>query len=112
MDRKEVIRRYRDQPRPAGVFRVLHKPSGRILLGASPDAPARLRRIQAQLEMTSHPNRDLQCDWDSDGITSFEFGVMDLLPPNDSPDADVSDELEALLELWAEKLDLDPTLYY
>lgn len=112
MDRKDAIRRYKEQPRPAGIFRVLHESSGRVLVGTSPDAPARLRRIQVQLEMGSHPNNSLQHDWDTDGPSGFEFEVLDVLPPSREIDADISDELETLLGLWTEKLDLDPTLIY
>ena len=112
MDRKEAIRRYRGKPRPAGVFRVLHKSSGRVLVGASPDAAARLRRIRVQLEMSSHPNASLQTDWDADGSGGFEFEVLDVLPPSKEPSADLADELQTLLRLWTEKLDIDPALSY
>jgi hypothetical protein len=112
MDRKEMVRRYRETPRPAGVYRVVHRSSGRMLLGASPDTRAMLNRIQAQLGLDSHPNRQLQADWDADGGDGFDFEVVDLLPPADDPDRDSSAELETLLELWREKLGVDPSLFY
>ncbi len=108
MDRKEARRKYKETARPAGVYRVLRKLSGRALLGASPDAPAMLNRIQAQLRMRSHPNRQLQADWASDGPEGFSFEVLDLLPPLDSPGQDPSDDLDTLVELWRDKLDLRP----
>lgn len=106
------MRRYKETPRPAGVYRVVHRPSGRTLLGASPDAPAMLNRIQAQLSMDSHPNRLLQSDWDADGESEFVFEVVDLLPPPADLGEDVSDDLETLLGLWPERLRTEEASFY
>ena len=112
MDRREAVRRYKETPRPAGVYQVLHKSSGRVLVGSSPDAPAMLRRIRAQLEMDSYPNRQLQHDWSASGETGFVFEVVDLLDEPDSPTDDISRDLEALSELWQERLLSDSTPTY
>ena len=104
MNRKELIRKYKETPRPAGVYRVQHAPSGRALLGSSPDAPAMLNRIRAQLRMGGHPSRELQRDWESDGPDAFSFEVLDVLTPSESPDYDPTDDLRMLEELWLEKL--------
>lgn len=104
MDRKELIRQYKESPRPAGVFRVRHVPSGRSLLGASNDAPAMLNRIRAQLRMRGHPNRDLQRDWDGGDPEHFEFEVVDLVEQDGRPDLDLEAELEGLEAAWREEL--------
>jgi len=62
--------------------------------------------------MSSHRNRGLQDDWDADGGEGFEFEVLDVLPPAEDPDADIAQDLETLLELWMEKLDIDPDASY
>ena len=107
MDRKEIVRRYKHTPRPAGVYRVLHRPNGRMLVGASPDAPAMLNRVRAQLEMGSHPNRQLQSDWEAVGPDEFVFEVVDLLAAPEDPGADIGEDLQTLLDLWREKLQID-----
>ena len=112
MDRKEAVRRYKETPCPAGVYRVLHKPSGRVLVGASTNAPAMLGRIRVQLEMNGHPDRQLQHDWSNAGETGFVFEVVDLLDEPDSPTDDVTQDLDALHELWREKLLSDSTPTY
>jgi hypothetical protein len=106
VDRKELVQRYKRTPRPSGVYRVRHTPSGRTLLGASLDAPAMLNRIRAQLRMRSHPNRRLQADWNAEGSEAFLFEVVDLLPPSTTPDDDPRDDLAMLEQLWREKLGL------
>lgn len=113
VDRKAAVRSYKETPRPAGVYRVRHAPSGRTLLGSSRDAQAMLNRIQAQLRMKAHRNRVLQADWDADGPDAFVFEVVDLLPPSDRPDREVSDDdLGMLEELWREKLEIRPEQLY
>jgi len=112
VDRKEMVRRYKETPRPAGVYRVQHKPSGRTLLGSSPDAPAMLRRIQAQLRMNGHTKRVLQSDWNADGPDAFLFEVVDLLPPSEIAGRSLTEELATLEDLWREKLGIREDLSY
>lgn len=112
MDRKEVARRYRETPRPAGVYRVVHRPSGRTLLGASPDIRAMFNRIEAQLSFASLPNKQLQTDWDADGKDAFEFETVDLLPPPEDAGAEIAEDLAVLLDLWRDKLDIAEDLVY
>jgi hypothetical protein len=112
VDRRELVRKYKETPRPAGIYRVQHVPSGRTLMGSSPDAPAMLNRIRAQLRMKGHPNRSLQADWDRDGADAFLFEVVDLLPTPDSADHDPSEDLATLEALWREKLQLPPEATY
>jgi hypothetical protein len=112
MDRKKAVRDYKEKPRPAGVYRVQHTPSGRTLLGSSSDAPAMLNRIRFQLMTKGHPNQKLQADWNSGGTDDFLFEVLDLLPPRESEDEDPGEELAALEELWSDKLKIEPGLRY
>lgn len=71
-----------------------------------------LNRMRAQLTMSSHPNRQLQADWDAEGEDGFVFEVIDLLSASDDLNEDVSDDLQTLLELWTEKLQIDPGSSY
>lgn len=102
--RKELIRQYKESPRPAGVFIVRHTPTGRALLGSSVDAPAMLNRTRAQLRMSSHRNRDLQRDWDEGSPDDFSFEVVDLLSRDEPLEDDLTAELGALETIWREEL--------
>ena len=105
IDRKALIREYKDTPRPMGIFRVHNKVDDRSLVGASKDLPAMLNRQRAQLKFGAHKNRALQSDWNRLGADAFEFEVLDTLAPADPPAArDPADELAVLEQLWLERL--------
>jgi hypothetical protein len=106
------VPKYRETPRPGGGYRVVHLPSQRILFGVSPDVQAMLNRTRPQLAMSSHPMRSLQSDWDAVGEVVFEFDVLDVLPPSKDPDEDATDDLEMVLELWADKFQIEPSALY
>jgi hypothetical protein len=106
MNRKELIRQYKETPRPMGVYRVRNARSGRSLVGSSPDLRAILNRHQAQLELGVHTNAELQRDWNDLGAAAFHFEVLDTLEPLDGElnRTDRFAELRALEEMWIEKL--------
>jgi hypothetical protein len=104
MDRKRLIREYKETPRPAGVYRVRNNANGKSLLGSSPDLLGILNRQRFQLEMGSHPDRELQKDWNDFGPDTFEFETLDQLEPSDEPGYDPSEDLRVLKQMWLEKL--------
>ena len=104
MDRKALIRDYKESRRPMGVFRVRNTVTGKCLVGTSVNLPGMLNRQRSQLEMAGHPNRELQKDWNELGPDAFVFEVLDTLAPREQPDYDPSDDLRALEQLWLDKL--------
>ena len=44
MDKKAVIRQYKETRRPMGVFQVRNKVDGKVMIGVSVDLPAMLNR--------------------------------------------------------------------
>jgi len=104
MDRKALIRRYKETPRPMGVFRVTNNVNGKSFVCSSADVNAMLNRQRAQLGFGSHPNRALQKDWNELGADAFEFVIVDTLKPSDEPGYDPASDLQVLEELWLERL--------
>ncbi len=104
MDRKALIRQYKNTRRPAGVLRVRNKVDDKSFVVASVDVPSAINRHRSQLRGGVHANRGLQGDWDRLGADAFEFETLDLLSPGKEPDWDPSDELRVLEALWLEKL--------
>jgi hypothetical protein len=104
MDRKALIRDYKERQHPMGVYQVRNTINGRSLVGASVNLPAMFNRHRAQLRLGAHANRALQKDWDELGETAFEFRVLDTLEVPDRSDYDPSEDLRVLAQLWLEKL--------
>jgi hypothetical protein len=104
MDRKAVIREYKQRRRPMGVFQVRNLATGKVFVGISPDLPAMLNRQRAQLRLGMHPNRALQADWNAQGPEAFAFEILDTLSHADRPDADPATDLRLLEHMWLDKL--------
>jgi len=104
VDRKELIRTYKETPRPAGVYRVRNTINGRSLVGSSSNLPGMLNRQRFQLEHDSHPTRELQQDWNESGPSAFSFEILDQLEPSSEVGYDPTADLSVLEQMWLEKL--------
>lgn len=104
MNRKELIRAYKETARPMGVFRVHNTVADRSFVGRSLDVPSMLNRMRAQLSFGGHPCKELQRDWNALGAEAFAFEVLDTLPARDEPGYDPADDLAVLEALWLERL--------
>lgn len=105
MDRRELIRAYKQTPRPMGVYRVHNTVNGKSLVGKSRDLPSILNRERAELKLGGHRNKQMQRDWNELGASAFTFEVLDTLSvPPDQPGYDPADDLRVLEALWLERL--------
>ncbi len=103
-DRKALVRKVLETPRPAGVYGIRNTASAKTLLGSSSNLPGILNRQRFQLENGSHPDKELQADWNGLGPEAFAFETLDLLEPSEDPTYDPTDDLRVLKEMWLEKL--------
>ena len=104
MDRKARIREYKDTPLPMGVFQILNKANGKMLIGSSVNLPAILNRSKTELKFGSYRNEALQKDWKQFGEENFEFNELEILEPQDKLNLDPAEDLLVLEKLWIEKL--------
>jgi hypothetical protein len=104
VDRKDLVRRYKEMPRPMGVYRVRNTSDEVSLVGCSADLPAILNRSRFQLDAGMHPNRALQADWTRHGPQAFLMETLDTLEWPDQPDYDPSADLRTLAALWVDRL--------
>jgi hypothetical protein len=102
--RKELKSEFKEAGTPAGIFQVRNLVNGKILIGKAQNIPGILNSQKFQLRMGSHPNRQLQADWNTFGADSFVFETLDVLAPTKDQQLDLNEELTQLLELWLEKL--------
>ncbi|HEX8392254.1 MAG TPA: GIY-YIG nuclease family protein [Longimicrobium sp.] len=106
MNKREMVRAYKEAARPMGVYRVHNTRTDRSLVARSVDLPASLNRERSQLRFAGHRNRELQADWNAMGPDAFVFEVLDTLtPPEDQPGYDPAADLEVLEAMWRERLD-------
>ena len=105
MNRKELIRAYKQARRPMGIYRVHNVRDNRSLVGRSVDLPAILNRERVSLRFGMHMNAELQRDWTALGPDAFVFEVLDTIEaPKDQPDYDPTDDLRVLEALWIDRL--------
>lgn len=104
MDKKALIREYKETTRPMGVYCVRNTINGKLLVGISRDLPAILNRQRAELRMGTHRNRALQKDLDEYGADNFEVEILDTLDSPERADYDPSADLRILEQMWLDKL--------
>jgi len=105
MDEKaDIKRRYKENPPPAGIYKITNKGNGKILIGKGMNVAGILNGQQAQLKWGSHRNQALQADWNRFGSEHFEFEVVDYLQPAGDQREDLRNDLAELEQLWLTKL--------
>lgn len=104
IDRKEIIRQYKQNPPPMGIYQIRNKANGKILLGSSKNLNGKSNSYLFQLESGTHMNSALQKDFKEFGKDNFVFEIIDRLEPKNEPGYDYTDDLKELEKLWLEKL--------
>lgn len=102
--RKELQREYKERVKPAGVYQVKNLANGKVLLGSSLNLEGLLNRNRFTLRNNSHPNKDLQKDWNEQGPDQFVFEILEVVQVQDDPNFNLKDELTLLEQIWLEKL--------
>jgi hypothetical protein len=102
--RREIIREYKDNPPPAGIFRITNTANGKMLVGKGINVQGKINSNVAQLKFGGHRNRELQEDWNRYGAEKFSCEILDCLKEDPVHPERQADELTALEELWLDKL--------
>ena len=102
--RKEIHREYKERVKPSGVFQIKNIANGKVLLGSSLNLEGPLNKHRFMLRIDSHPNKELQKDWNELGSDQFTIEILETIPVKDDPNFNLKDELTLLEEIWLEKL--------
>ena len=102
--RKEINREYQERVKPSGVFQIKNLANGKILLGSSLNLEGPLNKHRFMLKINSHPNKELQKDWNELGPDQFSFEILETVKLENHPNFNLKDELTLLEEIWLEKL--------
>ena len=102
--RKELIRQYKETPRPMGVFQIKNNRNGKLLLLKALNIPGIITRHQLELRRGMHRNRELQAEWNQYGEDAFSFEPLATIKPEEFPPEQWSAAVADLLQTWLEKL--------
>ena len=103
-DKKRLKKDYQQTPRTVGVFLIRNNLNDKVFLAAGVDLQGLINRHKFQLKSGSHPNKQLQADWNESGSNNFAFEIVDELSPRAGDELDYRDEVAFLEKLWFEKL--------
>ena len=112
INKKEIIKEYKNQKHPAGLFAVKNKPENKMFIGTSLNLPAKLRGITFELEMGRHALSKLAEDYKRLGIDNFEIFVLDEIEVKDETERELMNELDTLGNMWVEKLKAEGVIFY
>ncbi len=102
--KKMLSAQYVMSERPAGAFRIVHRPSGKSFVGVSPDLNAAWNSQRFQLTMGVHRNSKLQKDWSEYGLDAFEYEIMERFKRPEDGRYNLKKELERMETAWFERL--------
>ncbi|QQE75094.1 GIY-YIG nuclease family protein [Brevibacillus composti] len=104
MNRKAVLKQqYKEMKVEAGVYQIKNTINQKVWI----DSTRNLKTIngkQFQLKMGSHPNKQLQAEWQEYGEDAFVFEVLEVLEKKETGYFDEADELKKLEEKWLQQL--------
>lgn len=114
MDRKRELKaEYREMRPTMGVIVFRRSEDGACFVAAVPDVKSRINRYRFQLNNGSHPRRGLQRAWNESGSGGFVIEVLETLEyDKDGLKTDYSEDLQALEQLWIEKLTGEGTVLF
>ena len=102
--RREIHQEYKERVKPSGIYQVKNLAKGKVLLGSSLNLEGPLNRHRFMLKINSHPNKELQKDWNELGPDQFAFKILEVVQVQDHPNFNLKDELTLLEQIWLEKL--------
>jgi hypothetical protein len=103
-DRKKLIKEYKETPTPMGILQIRNNTNGKAFLIKAKNLPGIINSQKFSLKNGSHPNADLQKEFNHFGEASFAFEIIDRLEPREGVNYDYTKDLQALEEMWMEKL--------
>ena len=101
---KEMKQEYKLYKTKKGVYQIKNKINGKIFVGSSLDLVAIWNRQKAQLNFNTHPNQELQREWNDFGEEVFVYEILSELKEDDGKEIDFKKEVKELEELYLEEL--------
>ena len=112
INKKQVKEDYKLKRQPVGIFAVHNLHDNKMFIGTSKDLPSVLKRFEFTLNMGSFPFQNLIDDYKKLGENNFAIKILDELEVKDESDREIDKELEALEEMWIDKLKKEGVGFY
>lgn len=112
INKKQLIKDYKLQRQPAGIYAVHNKTDNKMYIGTSKNLPAVLRRFEFTLKTGGFPYQQFADDYNRLGADNFDIKVIDELEVKDETEKELDAELESLQEMWIEKLTSEGVIFY
>ncbi len=82
--KKEIIQSYKEMKFKMGVFQIRNITSNKVFVEGSTDLSAIWNRHRFQLNNGSHPNVNLQKDWNDSGEQNFLYEIISELTEDET----------------------------
>lgn len=102
--KKEIREEYKNIKFKVGVYKIENIINKKVLIGSSRDVISTWNKNRFQLNFGSHPNKELQTDWNSFGADNFKFEIVSEIPQVDDKITYDSNELKLLEEMFLQEL--------
>lgn len=113
MKTKRALKEEYKQMKPVtGVYQVMNKKSGMVLIEGAANITAKWNRHRTELRFGSHRNKKLQADWNLEGEENFLFSVVSELKISEENNLDLNKEVKLLLEMVEEEIGIQDALKY
>ena len=111
--RRQLVSEYKQTRPEAGVYRVVNRQNGKMLLASSPNLPS----VHSKMEFARSTNAatifgyKMAPDVRQFGIEAFSLEILEVLETRpEMAQTEILADLKTLEELWREKF--DPSLLY
>lgn len=104
MDRKEIIRQYKEQKPTGGVYGIKCEANGKIWLKGDTNLPGAENRFKFSSATNSCITPKLAQDWKEYGAKAFFFVILETAEMGENQSLqEFAGDIAALEELWREK---------
>ncbi|WP_212004069.1 GIY-YIG nuclease family protein [Chitinophaga sp. HK235] len=102
--KKELKEAYRQMTFRMGVYQIRNIVSNKIWIHYSADLDRAWNSPRMQLLANTHPNEELQSDWNTLGEKCFAYEIVEELDDTTDPTVDYKKEVQALYKMCLDEL--------
>ena len=103
VDKKEAIRKFKEQKPLLGAYAVRCTASGRVWVGASRNLDATRNGCWFSLRSGGHIEKSLQQEWNQHGEAAFQYEILETLE-EDLHALAIADLLKQVRQRWVDQL--------